>query len=420
MGEKYVANVIFAAPAKAVSPALIGKLKDEFDRSERFGCQDFKVASTIKEIDSLVQTRRYDVLICFEELVPGTDVVGKGSIKSWKKIHPFLKVILLMKPDKKGAIKVRSLFEIGEYNGLFLNDFNFANIERLVLDNKYGTYGRTALEASEYYGIDVEATASLINNNKEQTSYTDDNETEEELTDETDESGEVEIISDEEDDVPIPVDDENESYDDVIEDTADTVYEEIPAGDASEILFDDSEEEKEDIGLFENITLGTSNSETPIESKEETEGVAEDDSSFEDRLGDILKLNEEIPVPEPKYEDITENTEDITDSVTEDNSDSLDWTYETIEEAHSDNSINDNRNTGYVEETVSEKPVSSDIPTENKVDMQKTITPYASGQYVAFNTRVATVSGPVVVLDGFKGNVDPGLIGKRAILLIEG
>lgn len=403
MGEKYVVNVIFGASSKLITPKLIEAFKRYSASSKEFGCHEFKPATSVEEIDSLVQTKRYDVLICDEEI--GSSTIGSGSIRSWKKMHPFLKVILLMEDNKRGGVKVRKLFEDGEYNGLFKNDFRFPNLVPLVLDNGDGTYGRSASAAAEYYGIvdEKETDELLMPVSNEVTDVPIEETFDDNSSVESEEFSYKEPTEVTDEQVILPADDNNVNADEVLN-----------TGESRTILFDDSEDYEnvsDDTGesenIFENITLN------------DMSGESEDvntPNSFEDRLDNILKLNDEIPVPTTN---VKEEDESVSISYEESLGDNngVENAYEPSEDIFNENT---NNYSPVEDKHFKEAPLGDTQDISFTPEERKTITTYASGQHVGFTARIAAVTGPVVVLDGFDGNFDPGFIGKRVILLVEG
>lgn len=98
-----------------------------------------------EDVEAVLQKNTHDVILMNETI--GTDSIGSGSIKNWKKINPRVKLILILPDSKKAGMKISQLYHAGFYNVIFLSDFSGNTLVSLILSE------RSQEEAREYYGI---------------------------------------------------------------------------------------------------------------------------------------------------------------------------------------------------------------------------------------------------------------------------
>lgn len=99
------------------------------------------------ELEQAIGSGNYQACFVMEE-VDGTPF-GQGAVKRWRKECKDMHIILLMGGNRKGTAKVKGLFDINYYDGIFIEDFNNHKLMALLLQ-----YGRTEGEAYSYYGLE--------------------------------------------------------------------------------------------------------------------------------------------------------------------------------------------------------------------------------------------------------------------------
>lgn len=127
--------------AKSVAKQL--NASDEFEVLKTF-------TAVIKDdITNSIDKKEYDVIICTEEMSEN-QVIGAGSVKIWREKNPAIRIFIVLKDEKKGAKKVRALFEKGYYDAIYVSEFSTGVGELVKLIEK----GRTKEEAAKYYACE--------------------------------------------------------------------------------------------------------------------------------------------------------------------------------------------------------------------------------------------------------------------------
>jgi pilus assembly protein CpaF len=101
--------------------------------------------STKERVDVLIGQGLCDILVCSESL--GSDSIGVGALKQWRRIGNLKKVILVVSDQRYGKGKLKGLYDNEFYDALFEKNFFGIDIVSLTLK------GRTKKEAYDYYGL---------------------------------------------------------------------------------------------------------------------------------------------------------------------------------------------------------------------------------------------------------------------------
>lgn len=144
-----VVNVLFGAYIEKGGVNIADKAA-EMMRAEleavgiRVGLLD--CVPTKDDVEAGINSNKYDVVVCQEALSGAS--IGGGSIRQWSSINAKLKIILIIDKKKKGAKKLKSLYnENFYYDALYGTDLTGANVAELIKAS------RTMEEAAEYYGL---------------------------------------------------------------------------------------------------------------------------------------------------------------------------------------------------------------------------------------------------------------------------
>lgn len=141
-----VVNIIFAKNPGAGETELLDAIKDNFNAFGLFKVGEISLARTRDEVSSLVETQKYQAVVCMETL--NNETVGVGYIRQWMKKNDNLTVILFVGDEKYSQDKMFFLYDAGYYNALFLRDFKEGrDIANLIKSS------RTGNEAVKYYGL---------------------------------------------------------------------------------------------------------------------------------------------------------------------------------------------------------------------------------------------------------------------------
>ncbi len=118
--------------------------------SDDFKCipDEIEYISTKDWVDRLVKEDNDLKLLLISESFDGR-VLGTGSIKSWRKQRPDLRIILVVADDRRGLAKLNGLYELGFYDVLYNRDFNGENLARLLIKK------RSKERAFKYYGLEM-------------------------------------------------------------------------------------------------------------------------------------------------------------------------------------------------------------------------------------------------------------------------
>lgn len=145
--ESKVYNIMIGMPDEKKSAQLSKAISALINMAP--GHQVSKVQATTRkaDLDDTVAKGTYDVLICSEGLKD--ENIGAGSIKKWRAANSYLRIILVMDNQKRGANKAQNLYDAGYYDAVFASDLTADKglLVRLI-DNS-----RTAEEAYAYYGL---------------------------------------------------------------------------------------------------------------------------------------------------------------------------------------------------------------------------------------------------------------------------
>lgn len=98
------------------------------------------------EFDDSVRGGMYNVGFVLE--VMNGNPIGQGGIKAWRRDNSEMQIILVMDKSRKSTGKAKGLYDIGYYDGLFLDDISTDVLVNLI------ERGRTQEEAYAYYGLD--------------------------------------------------------------------------------------------------------------------------------------------------------------------------------------------------------------------------------------------------------------------------
>lgn len=117
------------------------RLRNFFNQSGLFQVGEMDmVAGDADSVGKAISSNAYDVLICKEML--NKKPIGAGTIKAWKKLNENVRIILIVGNDKKAGDKLRSLYEAGYYDALYLTDFAQSNSNELSPWNLFRKYER--------------------------------------------------------------------------------------------------------------------------------------------------------------------------------------------------------------------------------------------------------------------------------------
>ena len=105
-----------------------------------------RFVSEKEEIDHLVEQGLCDIIVCSETL-SGDANIGFGTLKQWK-AGGVQKIILILDDSKYAKGKVKSLYDNGFYDMLYVKDFKGRGLISLLLG------GRNRDQAYEYYGLE--------------------------------------------------------------------------------------------------------------------------------------------------------------------------------------------------------------------------------------------------------------------------
>ena len=99
-----------------------------------------------EEFDNCIYSGAYKVGFILEKIEDTP--MSYGAIRSWKKLNPDARVVLIMADDKIDGAKPSGLYEKGYYDGLFMKDFCGPAMISLIKRS------RTKEEAYSYYKVD--------------------------------------------------------------------------------------------------------------------------------------------------------------------------------------------------------------------------------------------------------------------------
>lgn len=139
-------------------------LRDGIDRSTEMGnfvtatlrsasvdVSSLDLFQTREQLTEAVKSGDYNLLITYETL---KDIsIGAGAVKEWRALNPECRVIMIVKSQRKGGPKLKSLYELEYLDALFDNEFNGIQVARLLASP------RSKESAFEYYGIKEEVPA---------------------------------------------------------------------------------------------------------------------------------------------------------------------------------------------------------------------------------------------------------------------
>lgn len=114
--------------------------------SEEFTVHAVNSTTDRIEFDDSVRGGMYNVGFVLE--VMNDNPIGQGAIKAWRRDNSDMQIILVMDKSRKSTGKAKGLYDIGYYEGLFLDDISTEILVNLIEN------GRTKEEAYAYYGLD--------------------------------------------------------------------------------------------------------------------------------------------------------------------------------------------------------------------------------------------------------------------------
>lgn len=148
MNEKNVINVLIAVPQRD-SRVFTEQLKSTLKENQFFQVLHFYTVHTLSQIDTYVEQRKVDVVICAEDL--GNDnKIGQGSIKRWSQYDEHVRIVMILFDDKRKGTKVGNFLKNGYYNAIFFSDLYPEMLIDIIVN------GRTEEAASKYYFSDAE------------------------------------------------------------------------------------------------------------------------------------------------------------------------------------------------------------------------------------------------------------------------
>lgn len=153
MKDKNVINVLIAVPERD-SRAFTELLKETMKENQYFQVLHFYTVHNLPQIDSYIEQRKVDVVICAEDL--GDDnKIGQGSIKRWKQYDEHVKIVMILFDEKRKGTKVSNFLKAEYYDAIFFSDLSPEMLIDIIVN------GRTAEEASNYYFSDATVLQSL-------------------------------------------------------------------------------------------------------------------------------------------------------------------------------------------------------------------------------------------------------------------
>lgn len=139
-----VVNIIFAKNPGGKETEILDAIRNNFNTFGLFKVGEISIARTRDEVTSLVETKKYQAVVCMETL--NNETVGGGFIRKWLKEN--ITVILFVGDEKYSQDKMFFLYDSGYYDALFLRDFQEGReIANLIKSS------RTSNEAVKYYGL---------------------------------------------------------------------------------------------------------------------------------------------------------------------------------------------------------------------------------------------------------------------------
>lgn len=139
-----VVNIIFAKNPGGKETEILDAIRNNFNTFGLFKVGEISIARTRDEVTSLVETQKYQAVVCMETL--NNETVGGGFIRKWLKEN--ITVILFVGDEKYSQDKMFFLYDSGYYDALFLRDFQDGReIANLIKSS------RTSNEAVKYYGL---------------------------------------------------------------------------------------------------------------------------------------------------------------------------------------------------------------------------------------------------------------------------
>lgn len=141
----FVLGAYIVWEGKELTKDSAAQLRKEIEQTGAIQVGRMDVADTKQKVSDCVTGSQYDVLICQEKIREMQ--IGGGSIAQWRAQNPMLRVILLVDENKKGAMKLNTLYKDGYYDALFTSDFEGKKLVELLL------HPRTKEEAYAYYGL---------------------------------------------------------------------------------------------------------------------------------------------------------------------------------------------------------------------------------------------------------------------------
>lgn len=146
-----VYNILFAADFGQGGEAYASMIKARLEEDFNIRIGTFKLVNDFQFVDKAVLDKTFDIIICNETLKnKGADKpIGAGTILSWQKNNPNIRIILLVNDVKRSGTKLKKLFDAEYYNCLYYSDLDttFDELAYLV------THGRTREEAFNYYDL---------------------------------------------------------------------------------------------------------------------------------------------------------------------------------------------------------------------------------------------------------------------------
>ena len=160
MNEKNVINILIAVPERD-SRLFTEQLKGTLKENPYFQVLHFYTVHTLEQINSYVEQRKVDVVICAEDL-GYENMIGQGSIKRWKQNDERVRVVLLMFDEKRKGTKVSNFIKNGYYDAIFLSDLSPEILIDVIVK------GRTEEEANKYYFSDAENELVQMENDEQE------------------------------------------------------------------------------------------------------------------------------------------------------------------------------------------------------------------------------------------------------------
>ena len=120
-------------------------LEQNFDENFQLGTITHTFSRS--ELDSAIASGLYQACFVLEKME--NQPIGQGAIKAWRKACPSIRIILLMGAERRSTAKANGLYEIGYYEGMFLEQ----KMQMDVLARLF-EYGRSKEDAFTYYGLE--------------------------------------------------------------------------------------------------------------------------------------------------------------------------------------------------------------------------------------------------------------------------